>query len=280
MDLLRTTKVGISVHAAKKCPEAAAQAKELLGRWKRALEPAKAAKEAPTEEKTAVAVGAVGEVKATVVAKTPEWQGTKTIKLRPAQPIPLRDAEGFLKFKDCPHFSPNLTPKEVLQLGSFGGTYFRTIRSKVTGQSYSDAWREFPGDWFDKLDVRKQVASPVYDPSKNTYKKNCGGDLDMWEGSGWITDIDPFGWFQWYCRFYLGRRCADDERQIGRANGVMGPKGRFRSQLVGKIVNAGKPLKIGLQDFNISPVVRQTLQHWGYRLTLPALEAGAAARGK
>jgi len=46
----------------------------------------------------------------------------------------------------------------------------------------------------------------------------------MWEGSGWISDIDPYGWFQWYCRFYMGRRSTDDDRQIARGMGVMGPK--------------------------------------------------------
>jgi hypothetical protein len=58
-----------------------------------------------------------------------------------------------------------------------------------------------------------------------------GGNLDMWESSGWITHIDPYGWFQWYCRFYLGRRCSDDERQINRWLKTTGPNGSFRITL-------------------------------------------------
>ena len=69
----------------------------------------------------------------------------------------------------------------------------------------------------------------------NTYGVTCGGGLDMWEGNGWIADCDPYGWFQWYCRFYLGRRCSDDERQIQRGNGVMGPRGRWRNNLTNKV---------------------------------------------
>jgi len=66
-----------------------------------------------------------------------------------------------------------------------------------------------------------------------------------------------------YCRFFLGRRSEDDARQIGRFNQVMGPTGRFRTNLMNQIVRKGKRF----DDVNVSPVIRQTLQHWGYRLT-------------
>ena len=88
------------------------------------------------------------------------------------------------------------------------------------------------------------------------------GDLNMWETSGWIKDIDPYGWFQWYCRFYLGRRCSDDERQIKRGLGVIGKKGRWRNNLKNKILNSTKNPKDALEDYSISPKVRQLLQHW------------------
>jgi hypothetical protein len=85
----------------------------------------------------------------------------------------------------------------------------------------------------------------------------------MWESSGWISDIDPYGWFQWYCRFYMGRRSSDDARQISRGNGVAGVKGRFRNQLIGRCSRARKCF----DDVSISPVIRQALLHWGYELT-------------
>lgn len=191
--------------------------------------------------------------------------------------IPTRDSQGCLYFRDFPDFRPNLTPKEVLQLGSFGGTYFRVIRSGVTGETYHNAWKEFPTDWFEGLKIEKWVASQNYDQNINTYKVSCGGDLFMWESSGWIKDSDPFGWFQWYCRFYLGRRCSDDERQIGRALGVMGPTGRWRRNLTKKILSDTKstPMEQLVDDVRIAPKVRQLLQHWAYKLTLKDLQAAA-----
>ena len=115
-------------------------------------------------------------------------------------PQPKRNPKGELVFPDFPNFRPNLTPREVLQMGSFGGTYFRPITSSVTGESYKDVWKELPKDWLEGLDIKTQIASPTYAKSLNKYKETCGGDLEMWESSGWITSIDPYGWFMWYCR--------------------------------------------------------------------------------
>jgi hypothetical protein len=111
---------------------------------------------------------------------------------------------------------------KVIRAGSFGGTYFRPIHSSVTGRSYTDeAWKELPQEWLKGLNIKKVVASPTYDINVNKYHEKCGQDLEAWESSGWITEVDPYGWFQWYCRFYQGRRCSDDARQIGRGMGVM-----------------------------------------------------------
>ena len=110
---------------------------------------------------------------------------------------------------------------------------WRPISSGVTGETYKEQWKEFPAEWFHGLTPSKHLARSwnKYDSSVNTYKVKCGGTLDMWESSGWISHLDPYGWFQWYCRFYLGRRTTDDSRQIARGLGVMGPGGRFRNQL-------------------------------------------------
>ena len=179
--------------------------------------------------------------------------------------LPLRNKHGELVFKDYPLFRPNLTPAEVLARGSFGGTYFRPITSGVTQETYKTkkVLAEFPKDWFAGLDVKTQLGSKTYRKEVNRYGVKCGGSLDMWEGSGWISPIDPYGWFQWYCRFYLGRRSTDDERQIKRGMGVAGVKGRFRNQLIGKCARGGT----SFDDERISPVIRQALQHWGYALT-------------
>ncbi|EDO46670.1 predicted protein, partial [Nematostella vectensis] len=182
-----------------------------------------------------------------------------------------RDKQGKLVFPDYPDFKPNLTPKEVMQAGSFGGTYFRPISSAITGERYSGVWKEFPSDWFEGLTIGTQVASSKYNKDVNTYKVKCGGSLEMWESSGWINKQDPYGWFQWYCRFYLGRRTDDDERQIGRWCRCAGVKGRWRNNLITKIVKNG----CGYDNAGISPVVRQTLQHWAYKLTKEDFEKHA-----
>lgn len=91
---------------------------------------------------------------------------------------------GELIFEDFPSFCPNRTPKQILQAGSFGGTYFRPIYSSVSKTKHKDCWKEFPKDWFDGLKITLQVASPTYDKLVNKYKAKCGASLDEWESKG------------------------------------------------------------------------------------------------
>lgn len=210
--------------------------------------------------------------------KTSKESGSKTTVVdEEMQPLPKRNKAGRLVFADHPEFRPNLTPKQVLQRGSFGGTYFRSIHSGATGLDYAchDVISEFPEDWFEGLDLATQVCSKIYDPKINKYDIRCGGGLDMWEGSGWIAQQDPYGWFMWYCRFYLGRRSSDDDRQIGRGNGVASNKGRFRNQLINTLSRSS----LAFNDFSVSPVIRQTLQHWGYDLTEADCQAHVKSKG-
>lgn len=166
--------------------------------------------------------------------------------------------------KKYPEFKPNLTPKRVFEMGAFGGTYFRPIYSSVTDKNYKsgNVIREFKG-WFTKIDTDKKVTSSKYDKKVNKYKVKCGSSLESWEKSGWIHKQDPYGWFQWYCRFYKGRRTSDDERQIKRWSKLAGPNGRFRRRLMNEIIKQGKEYN----DASVSPVIRQVLLHWGYQLT-------------
>jgi len=178
-------------------------------------------------------------------------------------PLPTRNSKNQLIFPDQPDFKPNLTPKEVLQMGSFGGTYFRPIYSSVTKLKYGkEVWQELPKDWLEGLDVKNLVSSSFYDAPRNKYKVKCGASLEEWENSGWMNKQDPYGWFQWFCRFYQGRRTEDDERQIGRWARCAGETGRWKNNLISKIVKAG----CGWDNYGVSPVVRQTLQHWAYQL--------------
>ena len=102
-----------------------------------------------------------------------------------------------------PRFKPDLTPKQMLALGIFGGVYMR------------DCTKEFPKDWFAKAKLQKKgVSTP--DPSLNFFNVPASQPLSVWQKNGWIQKDDPRGWFQWYCRYYMGRRSEDDERQIKR----------------------------------------------------------------
>lgn len=170
-------------------------------------------------------------------------------------------------------FRPNTTPEEVLRGGAFGGTYFRPIHSAVTNRFYkaSEVLHDsVPPEWIAGLDKKEFLTNTKYNAAVNKFNVKCGGSLGMWESSGWISDADPYGWFQWYCRFYQGRRCSDDARQIRRWLGVAGLKGRFKSQLCNKILAAGGISHIN--DASISPVIRQSLFHWGLQITSDVLE--------
>eukprot|EP00808_Paulinella_micropora_P008707 g60504.t1 len=192
---------------------------------------------------------------------------------------PRRDKAGFFKFADTPDFTPNLSPAEVLQMGSFGGGYFRDIYSSVTKQHYTQVWKELPEEWLKGLKIPTQVASSKYRNEVNKYKVNCGVKegvedtfgLSAWEAKGWIVKQDPYGWFQWYCRFFQGRRSEDDERQIDRWRKVCGKTGRWKQNLIAKCLASGK----AYDDESVSPVVRQTLQHWGYALNEKDFQAGS-----
>ena len=200
-----------------------------------------------------------------------KWVTTKPKRAKSGELsfAPGSEDDGTLK-EVLKEFHPNRTPEEVLRAGAFGGTYYRPIVSSVTNIRYSakDVLKDsVRPEWIKGL-PSNMLSSSTYNVQINKFKAKCGGSLGMWESSGWISDVDPYGWFQWYCRFYQGRRCSDDVRQIGRWKGLAGERGRFKSQLCNKILAAG-----GLeQGENVSPVVRQTLMHWGLEITEEVLE--------
>ena len=112
------------------------------------------------------------------------------------KPLPTRrSSDNCLVFDDYPTFRPNKTPFEVLEAGSFGGGYFRPIYSDVVKSKLKDQHKEF--SFLDSLPKEKLTQSD-YDASVNKYKVKCGGSLQMWQSKGWISPIDPYGWFQWY----------------------------------------------------------------------------------
>ena len=166
-----------------------------------------------------------------------------------------------LVFDDFPDFTPNLAPKHIFAQGSFGGTYWSPIFSTVLGQELSDQHLEF-GDWWSDVPDTLLIGTE-YDKTVNRYGVKSGTTLEMWESKGWIHPQDPYGWVQWYCRFYNGRRSEDDNRQIKRWKAFAGPRGRFRRQLI-SLVNRHQA---DFNDTGVSPVIRQSLQHWAYGLT-------------
>lgn len=164
-------------------------------------------------------------------------------------------------------FTPNLKPRQIFKMGSFGGTYWRPIKSSITNKEYRDIHKNYPASWWKNISKDKLV-TPFnnYDKSINKYKVKVGTTLSFWEEKKWITKWHPYGWVQWYCDWMQGKRCPDDIRQIKRWLGVAGKKGRFRKRLLNMIKEKGG--KKHVKDFTISPSIRQTLQHWGYKVNI------------
>ena len=132
-------------------------------------------------------------------------------------------------------FEPQLTPKEMLELGVFGGKYMTDCRG------------EFPASWF-----RKAKLSPErHDSHLNFFGVNASQPLKVWRRNGWIYEEDPRGWFQWYCRYYMGRRCLDDARQIRRWRAI-------RRHVAQVKKNCRR------SDFDCHRRQRQALLHWAY----------------
>ena len=170
---------------------------------------------------------------------------------------------GYYNFKDYPNFRPNLSPEEVFRLGSFGGTYWRPIKSMFYKTKLRGKHKEYPENWWKGI-PEENLTSPwsKYDINKNKYKVKVGTTLEFWEEKGWIRKSHPYGWMNWYCDFFLGKRSDDDERQINRWKRLAGKNGRFMRFLVTQIQKKGGKWN----DETISPKIRQTLQHWGYKL--------------
>ena len=104
------------------------------------------------------------------------------------------------------NFRPNINPAEVIKNGAFGGTYFKYIYSGVNDKFYKDSWKELKE--LEGID-KKCYCSGFYDASVNKYGVKCGTSLRFWENKGWINKIDLYGWFQWYFRYWKGRRSED-----------------------------------------------------------------------
>lgn len=133
-----------------------------------------------------------------------------------------------------PEFKPQLTPQEMLKLGVFGGKYLNGCKA------------EFPALWFEDAKL-----SVVKDKNINFFKTDASKPLSYWRDKGWIHPQDPRGWFQWYCRYYMGRRSDDDVRQIKRWKAIT----RHIAQLK-------KHCPKGAWDCR--PRQRQALLHWAY----------------
>ena len=110
-------------------------------------------------------------------------------------------------------FFPNKTPLEIIKEGVFGGTYFRDIQSDINKKWYKSSWKEFVH--LKNIDA-KFYALDYYGVNANKYGVKYGTSLRFWESKCWIIKIGPYGWFQWYFRYWLGRRLKDDERKINR----------------------------------------------------------------
>ena len=169
-----------------------------------------------------------------------------------------------IEFKDYPDFKPNLTPKQIFEMGSFGGTFWRPIQSGALNKKLKNEHLKYPESWWIKLPENYLTNRwDKYDKYINKYKVKVGSPIESWESKKWITIYHPYGWVHWYCDFYMGHRCPDDSFQINLWKNFAGPNSKVKSKLIKEI----KEKNGKYDDFSINPVYRQILQHWAYKLT-------------
>lgn len=135
-------------------------------------------------------------------------------------------------------FKPDLTPKEMLRLGIFGGRYLR------------DCTLEYPKEWFKNAKLHPE-GIPGHSKNLNYFGVDASQSLKVWREKGWINKYDPRGWFEWYCRYYMGRRSEDDERQIKRWKAMVRHIAQLKKGCTGKGDGCRRKQ-------------RQALLHWAY----------------
>ena len=198
---------------------------------------------------------------------------------------PTRDEKRVFHFEDYPDFTPNKSPEEMLREGSFGGSYYRPLKSRKLGIVIQDDWKELPTSWIEGLNIERYLTNPTYNPDSNKFGVSCGQSIEEWEASGWIShEHDVRGWFQWYTRFFRGRRCEDDERQVSRWRKCVGETGRWRRTLLKKYMLLGvrEVFDDGAEEDapEVSPVVHQTCHHWGFEVRQEHLDGYWAGGGR
>jgi hypothetical protein len=113
----------------------------------------------------------------------------------------------------APGFTPYCPPARMLELGVFEGKYL------------NDCAGEFPPSWYENARL-----SDVPDVNLNHFAIKSRQPLSVWRQNGWIIEPDPRGWFQWYCRYWRGRRLPDvDARQIKRWRAFARHAGQIRA---------------------------------------------------
>lgn len=140
-----------------------------------------------------------------------------------------------------PEFKPDLSPKQMLKLGVFGGAYFIGVKNLIP--------KDLPKEWFAGVKLSKDHEKHG---ELNFFGVEASQPLSVWQKKGWIYKDDPHGWFEWYCRYYLGRRIPkEDQRQIKRFKAMR----RHIAQIA-------KNCRVG--DFSCHTKQRQALLHWAY----------------
>jgi hypothetical protein len=205
---------------------------------------------------------------------------------KPAAPPPIRDDYNVFHFATHPNFTPNKSPEEMIREGCFGGSYYRPLRSRKLGITVEDDWKDdLPTSWIEGLRVNTFLTNPNYDANVNKFKVSCGQSIEEWEAAGWISHKhDVRGWFQWYIRFFQGRRCEDDDRQVSRWKKCVGETGRWRRMLLKKYMQSGvrEVFDDGADEDapEVSPVMHQTCQHWAFEVRQEHLDQYWASGGR
>ena len=157
-------------------------------------------------------------------------------------------------------FAPALTPAEMLFLGVFEGKYL------------NDCTDEFPKEWFIWAAAANKLSPEKANIECNYFKVKSRQPLSVWKQNGWLPskrpptgsgllanpklNPDERGWFQWYCRYWMGRRIPElDTVQISRWRSFRRHVGAIKKNCTRRVINCRTRERQALLQWAYNPFI-------------------------